>query len=120
MNASIISGPYGFSVEREPWGRVIAAWGELDIAATPDLRQRVEEALDDGTQRLLLDLGGVTFIDSIALAAIVAAKRRLGPDGRLAIASHHSYVLLILKATALDSVLAVYPSRAAAEEALRD
>jgi len=43
--------------------------GELDIAARDDLRAAILGALDRGD--LVVDLGGVTFIDSEALGALI-------------------------------------------------
>jgi anti-anti-sigma factor len=67
---------------------------------------------------MLLDFEAVTFIDSISLAAVVAAHRRMGPGGRLALATGHPYVLLILEAGGLDGVVEVFPTRDEAEAAL--
>lgn len=101
-----------------PWGCEITASGELDLAGVPALRRCLAAATEAGARRLLLDLGEVTFIDSISLAAIVAARRRLGEDGRVAVATEHPYVLLILEAGGLDSVIDVFPTRDAALESL--
>ncbi len=56
-------------------GRGDQAVGELDIAAVPELRKRLEAAVSLGTRRLLLDFSAITFIDSISLA------RRSSPRG---------------------------------------
>lgn len=118
MNEATISGPLVLADEQTPWGAVIVASGELDITGVPALRQRLDTAMARGARRLLLDLTGIRFIDSVSLAAIVAAKRRLGDDGQLAIATSHPYVLLILEAGGLESVIDVFSSRDEAEAAL--
>ena len=110
-------GGYGLSTESAPWGLVIVAQGELDVAAVPDLRRLL--AASARTSRILLDMSAVTFIDSLSLAAIVAAKRRLGDDGRLAVVADHHYVLLIFEAGGLDSVVEVFRTRDEAEAHLR-
>lgn len=104
--------------EPTPWGAVIAARGEMDIAGVPELRELLEDAMSRGVRRLVLDLSGITFIDSVSLAALVAAQRRMGDEGRLVIATSHPYVLLILEAGGLDSVIEVFGSRREAEAAL--
>jgi len=88
---------------------VLVARGELDVAAVPELRARLEGVAPG--KRLLMDLLDVTFIDSLSLAAIVAAKRRMGPEGRMALAADHHYVLLILEAGGLESVVEIFPTR---------
>lgn len=118
MKSPTINGNFTITDEHEPWGRVICARGELDITAVPELRAHLGQAVDAGTHRLLLDFDAVTFIDSVSLAAIVAAERRMGPEGRLVIATGHEYVLLILEAGGLDDVVEVFATRDEAEAAL--
>jgi anti-sigma B factor antagonist len=96
-------------------GLLLAARGELDIHAVDELRRHLERATSSGAGRILLDLAEVTFIDSLSLAAIVAANRRLGQAGRLGVVADHPYVLLILEACGLDSVVEVFRTRAEAE-----
>ena len=45
----------------------IAPVGELDMAATPQLEQAIRALLHAGAAHLIIDLRGVTFIDSTAL-----------------------------------------------------
>lgn len=118
MRTPTCNGTFSFTDEHQPWGRVICARGELDISAVPELRSHLGTAVDAGARRLLLDFDAVTFIDSVSLAAIVAAERRMGPDGRLVIAAAHPYVLLILEAGGLDDVVDTFASRDEAEAAL--
>jgi anti-sigma B factor antagonist len=96
-------------------GLLLVARGELDIDAVDELRRHLERATSSGAQRILLDLSEVTFVDSLSLAAIVAANRRLGHAGRLALVADHAYVLLILEACGLDSVVEVFRTRDEAE-----
>jgi anti-anti-sigma factor len=98
----------------EPGQLVLSVAGELDMATAPVLRERLEAATAQGATRIVVDLSEVTFIDSISLAALVAAKHKPGGAGRLAIVTEAPYALLILEATGLDSVLNVFPDRDAA------
>ena len=64
-------------VERPtPHGAVLTAVGVLDIATTPELRTRLDEALADGPDALTVDLTDVTFIDSSGLRSLLGASRR--------------------------------------------
>ncbi len=60
--------------------RLVAVSGELDLASAAALSETLERELSAGNG-VLLDLSGVTFIDSTGLAAIVNAAR--GADGQL-------------------------------------
>lgn len=93
-------------------GLVLAVHGEVDVASSGELRQRLRDA---GAARILVDLGDVWFIDSIAMAAIVAKQHCLAPHGRLALVADHPYVLLVLEAVGLQHVVHVFPNRAEAE-----
>jgi anti-sigma B factor antagonist len=95
-------------------GALIVAQGELDVQSVDELRARLNEALDAGNKRIVVDLAEFSFIDSLSLSALVGARRKLGDDGRLAVVAAHEYVRLILQATGLEQVLDVFDSREAA------
>ncbi len=114
--------PAGHELLEEPAsfdGLLVVARGELDIASAFSLRDKLHGAAASGTQRILLDLADVTFMDSLSMAAVVATQRRLGDEGRLAVVATHPYVLLIFEAGGIDSVVEVFRTRDAAEAHLR-
>jgi anti-sigma B factor antagonist len=98
--------------ERVAGVHVVAVAGELDAAGAPRLRDHLTELIDHGADRVVLDLSGLDFLDSVATAAIVGAHRRL--EGRLAVVAQHRYVLLIFEAGGLDGLIAVFRTRRAA------
>lgn len=49
--------------------------GELDVASAQVLEQTLVEACAAGAKELVLDLGGVEFMDSTGLSAILQGKR---------------------------------------------
>jgi anti-sigma B factor antagonist len=104
-------GGFLLAEESVPWGKLLVASGELDLAATPTLRGWLTTAVAAEARRVVLDFTEVTFIDSLALASVVAAKRRLGSEARLAVVATNPYVLLILEAGGLDSVFEVFRTR---------
>src|SRR5262245_57095740 len=90
----------------EPSGLVLAVTGELDIATAPALRDRLDAAIKAGKQRLVIDLHGVDFLDSVALATIVHARKELPEEGRLALAVETgSYPMLIFESSGLNKML---------------
>jgi anti-sigma B factor antagonist len=77
---------------------VIVVGGELDLNATPELKAAMHEAIDQGATTLVIDLGGVTFIDSTAIGALLAALNRLRRSGgALEIVCEDERVLRILE-----------------------
>jgi anti-sigma B factor antagonist len=112
--------PRGIEMTEEtfgPSGLVLTVTGELDIATAPALRDRLTSAIEAGRHRLVIDLSAISFLDSVALAAIVHAKQRLPEDGRLALAvDPSSYVMLVFRGGGLTKVLDVLETRAQAIE----
>jgi anti-anti-sigma factor len=49
--------------------------GDLDLSSTPEFERAVAWGLDTSPKRLVLDLTGLTFIDSCGLRAILTAQR---------------------------------------------
>ena len=119
MNAS--SAPNGteareraFSATLEDLGSgrlAITVTGELDLATVPLLRERLTEAANARPEGLVIDLLGVTFIDSVSIASIVSTRRRL-PDTRIAVTVEpDSFATLIFEVAGLDVIVDVFPSR---------
>lgn len=58
----------------------LSVGGEVDIAAVPELRQRLDRASAGGTE-LTVDLSAVTFIDCAGLAPLLEARMKLSARG---------------------------------------
>jgi anti-sigma B factor antagonist len=63
----------------EPTGDppVIRADGELDMAAAPELREMLAQAIIEGRKRVVLDLSETTFVDSTTIGTLIGAHQRL-------------------------------------------
>jgi len=106
------------AVEEDSHGEdvaVLVAGGELDYAASPQLKERLASQIDGGIRRLVLDVSMATFIDSTAIGVVVGAAMRLDElgGGLLAIvcADENKRVLRILEIAGLESLLALHSSR---------
>ncbi len=76
----------------------------LDAANAPELRLRVSEMIGAGTQRLILDVSAVEFMDSSSLGAVVSILKMVGGSGDLVIAGAHGIVAELFKLTRMDRV----------------
>jgi anti-sigma B factor antagonist len=95
---------------------VVVLAGEVDLYTAPRFKDVLLQAIDDGALRVVVDLAGVTFIDSTALGVLVSGGKRLNRrSGSLAIGCPDEKIRRILEITGLDTVFGVYPTR---EEAL--
>ena len=105
------------AVDRSAAGAVVAARGELDAYAEPDVASAFEEVV--GESRLVVDLEAVSFLDSTALGTVVRSLREVGERGGDAlIVLPRGSARRIFEITTLDRVLPVTESRAQAIEAL--
>jgi anti-anti-sigma factor len=60
----------------------VALSGELDLSTSTTVEQSLSEAEEKRPERLLLDLRGLSFIDSTGLRVVLAADGRARRDGR--------------------------------------
>jgi anti-sigma B factor antagonist len=60
----------------------LAMGGELDVFTAPQLRAALSEAAPRRDEILVLDLRGLSFIDSSGLAVVLGAHERALRDGR--------------------------------------
>lgn len=74
--------PFRCAVARDGVALRITLAGELDIATAPHVEAVLREPCEDGVDRRIVDLSGLTFMDSSGLRIILsahAAARREGP-----------------------------------------
>ena len=96
----------------EPSAVVLTVGGELDIATAPELRTRLNAAVDAGLSRLVIDLRPLSFLDSVAMATLLQARRRLGESGRMAVVvAADSYVRLIFAVAGMPRCIDVFDTR---------
>lgn len=87
---------------------VLRLAGEVDVASTPRLRDRLVALVTDGHTRLVVDLSGVVFIDSMGLGALLSGlKRARSVDGDLRLAGPSEHVGKVLAITRLDQAFVV-------------
>jgi len=97
---------------------VLAPSGRLDVAGAPSLKEAVTEAVKTGPQKVVIDLEGVSFVDSTGLGSVIAALKLVrSSKGDLRLAAPNQQVRVVLELTTLDRV---FPYFATVEEALTD
>ena len=63
-------------VEHSTGAVVVALQGVVDAHTTSVVRARIDQVLDGGATRMVLDLQEVPFLDSAGLAILVSAQKR--------------------------------------------
>jgi anti-anti-sigma factor len=100
---------------------VVMASGEIDLSCAATFEAQLAGAVEDTRRGIVVDLSGVTFMDSTALNALVHCfERQRARLERLSLVSTDSRVTALLEVTRLDRILEVYPSRAEALVRVRD
>jgi anti-sigma B factor antagonist len=61
---------------------VLALTGELDLSTAGQVERELEAAEERGPSKLVIDLRGVSFLDSTGLRVVLSADGRARRDGR--------------------------------------
>ena len=95
---------------------VVRVGGELDMDTSPQLHDFLQEVIDRGATRVVLDLADVTFMDSSGLGVLMVWFKELaGRSGSLCVAAVREPIAYVLRLSAVDHVLGVYDTVDAAE-----
>jgi anti-anti-sigma factor len=73
---SVTDSPFDVRTSRIGGAAIVTIVGEIDMANAPEVKRAIE-ASRDGTERVVVDLSEVTFLDSSALNALVHSQRDL-------------------------------------------
>lgn len=72
----------GLTLEVDRAEGVIRPRGEIDVATAPLLEREAHDLWDGGAERVVLDLGAVTFFDSSALRLLLRFQALADADDR--------------------------------------
>ena len=87
---------------------VLRPEGEIDLHTTPALRAELQACAAEGTPCLLLDFGGVRYIDSGGLAALIEyLKGAAAFGGKLGIFGVPENVLAVFELVRLDKFFTI-------------
>ena len=90
---------------------VVGVTGELDVATAPALRDSLLGLLNRGVDSLVVDLRGVTFLDSTGVGSLVRIHHRQGLlGGSIHFVADQPAVLRVLDLMQLTRRLHVTPS----------
>ena len=101
--------------QRDGW-TVLAVFGEIDVASAPRLREQLITLVNDQKHRIVVDLGGVDFIDSTGLGVLIGARKRVrAHDGDVVLVCTEPRIVKVFEITGLDQLFAI---RASVDEAV--
>ena len=98
---------------------VVCIAGDVDLETSPQLRTFLRTKISQKTPKLLLDFGGVNYIDSSGLATLIEYFQAVqGFKGRLALASLSPRVKNVFEIVRLEQIFSLHPDVPAALSAL--
>ncbi|MBU5427068.1 anti-sigma F factor antagonist [Tissierella pigra] len=108
------------SVEEHNNNLLVQFKGELDHHTTESVREKIDQKYNDlRLKNIILDLRGLTFMDSSGIGLIMGRYRNcIEKAGGMAIVSDNSYVEKMLKMSGLLKIINVYPTIEKAAENL--
>ncbi len=97
-------------------GHLVELGGEINFAASPELRAELLTILSTNPARLVIDLTGVPYMDSSGIATLVELlKEQKRRGGKLVVCALQPRVKSLFDIARLSSVFTLAPDAAAAE-----
>ncbi len=92
----------------------------IDAAVAVRFKNRMMELTTTGSERVILDLSHVEFLDSSGLGAVVGSMKQLGRARKLDLAGLTPTVDKVFRITRMDRVFRIFPNTDAAIEEIAD
>lgn len=97
--------------------KIIEPAGILDGTQAETFRDQVDAALAGGTEKLLIDLSNISFVDSSGLGALVMVLKKVrAAQKEMYVCSINDQVRMLFELTSMDRVFQVLPDRTAFEQ----
>jgi anti-sigma B factor antagonist len=90
-------------------GVVVTISGEIDMATAPQLRELLNQLVDDGSMTILLDCRDLAFLDSSGIGVLVAVRNRIGDRGTLTLEAPQPHVRKVLELTGVGEHVVIVP-----------
>jgi anti-sigma B factor antagonist len=107
VQSSVLSPEFFCDVRPDRKRVLVRVGGELDLGVAPRVAATVDELLEVGFTRIVLDLRELSFVDSAGVHALVGAHRTAERRGcALSLVRGPGHVHRVFQLTATDSLLA--------------
>lgn len=80
----------------------------IDAAVAIQFKDKIREISEIDSDRVVMDMSRVDFLDSSGLGAVVASMKHLGPERKLELASLSKTVAKVFRLTRMDSVFVIH------------
>ena len=94
---------------------VVSPRGDLGMGTADEMKRTLTKLVDDGSRKLLVDLGEVGYVDSLGLGALVASlKHARSVGGDLRLCALQDDVRVLFEMTRLNRALTIHGTRSEA------
>jgi anti-sigma B factor antagonist len=98
------------NVRETPNAVILEATGRITLGPSgPSLQDGIRELLDSGHKNIILDLGGITFLDSSGLGQLVGSyATAVSRGGQIRLLNLNKRIYDLMQITKLYTVFAIY------------
>ena len=94
---------------------ILGIHGHFNAGDAPEFERIINQHMDNGERRFVLDLAELDFINSAGLCSILTAAKTIKErDGNLALCALQGEALKVFEISGFTTLLAIYPTEAAA------
>ncbi len=88
---------------------VLDVTGEIDIYTTPQFKDAVSAAIDEGKPSIVINMTQVSYMDSSGFGTLLSATKRLRPvEGGLYLTGCNEAISRMLQITRLNTIFGIY------------
>ncbi|BDI31380.1 anti-sigma-B factor antagonist [Capsulimonas corticalis] len=100
---------------------VLDVVGEIDIYTTPQFKEAVNSAIEEGGPAIIINMANVSYMDSSGFGTLLSATKRLRPmNGALYLVACNEAITRMLQITRLNTIFGVYETEDEAVTAAKE
>jgi anti-sigma B factor antagonist len=110
MPEDFVPKPFRCEIEQHDGVTRLRPEGDLDMSTVEDIERLLRQALDGGARRIVVDLRGLSFMDSTGITLLTRWNNASGRDGfDLALVRGHERIARLFTLTGLDEYFTFVP-----------
>ncbi len=89
--------------------KILVVSGAVDLYNVGDLKDAVANVLAEDLESLIIDMGGISYMDSSGIGVLVSTKKKIiAKGGKFALMNMQDSIFYILKLATLDQFFTIY------------
>ena len=99
------------NIEDKGKAKIVKLEGKLDVNLSISVETELEQLVEAGSNKLILELSGVEYLSSSGIRVFISIMRKIkSKDGKLVLACVPDIIKKILKTVELEDLFEVYES----------